>query len=104
MNAASLQAAWLAFRETSNAPPSAEGHFKAALLSCEPPEVRPYVHGDPRVDRWQVEPGGTSTLGGRLEPLEGTPSNFEPLAAWTFLPAIECWERPLRRVAKEPDR
>lgn len=106
MNAAQARAAWLLFREASNAPLVHEPDFIRAVMTIEIGESRPYAHGDPRVDRWQVARGGTFTTGEYFCPGDlATPAEHEPLAAWAFVPASNVWERPLRRLpAKEPDR
>lgn len=74
---------------------AAERGTPAAILA-----LAPFVHGDPRVDRWQT------TESGCYPPERDPPEGFEPLAAWSvFHPSAmgALWERPLRRC-DDPSR
>ncbi len=90
-------AAWHAFTDAMGASRSLStfAAFKEAVGPlAEEAERLPYVHGDSRVDRWQVE------IGLAAAPPNGSPpEGFEPLAAWHFAADggdYTVWERPLR--------
>jgi hypothetical protein len=87
--------AWVIFQRCAHAPGDAREAFERAVqLACE--AFAPYVHGDPRVDRWEACQGGFAA------PHEGANViGFEALAAWSPLcpaPTGFVWERPLRAV------
>lgn len=67
---------------------------RAALA---PAMIAPYVHGDPRVDRWQI-----AKTGDLDPPSVPVGMGYEPLAQWCFAAASDdgwiVWERPLRAV------
>lgn len=113
--AGELAAMWAAFREAANAPDSSHAAFesvagpllqrahdaeeRAASVPAALLALAPYVHGDPRVDRWEVSEGG------RHAPTHPAVAGFEPLAAWTPLcpsGAGFMWERPLRHCEAPP--
>ncbi len=110
--AAELAAAWETFREAVNPPAHLAicEHFTAvvrplivAARSADASRtVAPYVHGDPRVDRWQVVTSGDYPPA----PDRPAPDGFEPLAAWSVMwPAHGIgfvWERPLRHCDVAP--
>jgi hypothetical protein len=110
--AAELAAAWETFREAVHPPEHLpiRRHFDdivGALLrrahaaeAKATPTPAPFVHGDPRVDRWQL-------LGSGHHPpnVGAAPPGFEPLAAWAPLcrdGAGFAWERPLRACNPAP--
>lgn len=89
--------AWVIFQRSAHAPGDAREAFERAVqLACE--AFAPYVHGDPRVDRWQVAQSGYHPPNDHET---GMPDGFEHLAAWSLVgPAAAgfVWERPLRAV------
>lgn len=109
--AAELAAAWETFREAVNPPAhlAIRRHFDdivGALLrraiaaeAKATPAAAPFVHGDPRVDRWEIYEGG------RHAPAHPAVAGFEPLAAWSLVcpsGAGFMWERPLRHCEAPP--
>ena len=114
--AGELAGMWAAFREAANAPDPSRAAFesvagpllqrahdaeeRAATVPAALLALAPYVHGDPRVDRWQVSVGT-----GQTPPVSAAPAGFEPLAAWSFAGITDgwfTWERPLRACEVKP--
>jgi hypothetical protein len=94
-------AAWHAFTDSmgSASGPSTFDAFKAAVMPiAEAAAQRPFVHGDPRVDVWEIY--GSLRDGDR--PPVDPPTGTEALAAWHFLAfhpnGHAVYERPLRRL------
>ena len=106
---AELDSTWLAFQAATDAPEHKRNAFdriagpllrRAHEAEAARPTAAPYVHGDPRVDRWQVSVGT-----GQTPPVSAAPAGFEPLAAWSFAGITDgwfTWERPLRACEVKP--
>lgn len=99
-------AAWADFAGVTTAPDFARSTFarvvRPFIEAAEQAGPAPYVHGDPRVDCWELHTGGTDP-----RPFIKRPAadGFEPLAAWSPLcpaPTGFVWERPLRAVEVKP--
>jgi hypothetical protein len=106
--AAELDAAWVAFRTAADAPDHKREAFEriarplivAAHAADASRPVAPFVHGDPRVDRWEI-----GQRAGLTPPPLLPPAGFEPLAAWRFVCVTDgwfMWERPLRHCEPPP--
>jgi hypothetical protein len=106
---AELDALWLSFRAATDAPDQKRNAFdrligpllqRAHDAEAARPAALPFVHGDPRVDSWQLLASGHHPPN-----VVAAPAGFEPLAAWTPLcpsGAGFMWERPLRHCEVPP--